>query len=96
MRARVAVLDGDVVGLAGLMTQNGHLVVFSEIRPALRRFPMFILREARVLMQAIGEREAWCIADRSERGAERFLTYLGWRFVATTSQGKVFTWPNWR
>lgn len=92
-RARVAEMDGEIVGLVGWYVERGRAYVFSEVREPLRRFPRVIWREARTVMDAMRV-PAVCVADKDEPGAERMLRRLGWRHVGSTRDGEAYAWRS--
>lgn len=76
IRATVAELNGEVVGIAGYYMAQGVAFVFSESRAELPK--MTIWREAVKYMNGLNV-PAICVASV---GAERFLERLGWRHLS--------------
>ena len=91
-RAWVAEVDGEVIGIAGYYLRGGAALVFSDMREAMKAYPVTIMREARRLMARI-KVPAVCIADPDLPGSGRFLERLGWRFDRRTEEGDQYTWP---
>lgn len=92
VRARVAEMSGEIVGVVGWRMVNGIAHVFSEIRPALKAHPRRIVNEARRVMAMLPH--AVCVADPSIKNAPRFLIWLGWQHIGCTSFGEVYAWRN--
>lgn len=95
MRAWVAELDGEVIGIAGYYMRQGWVQAFSDMNDAMRQYPGTIMREARRFMARL-KSPALCIASCSEKNAARFLGYLGWRHVGTSEEGEVYAWQPHR
>lgn len=84
MRAIVAVVDGEIMGIAGLRYTPYGLVAFSEMAPGAERFPVSTMRCARMLVQMIRQCQAPVYAMAgNDKTAPKFLARLG--FVPTIS-----------
>lgn len=92
MRAWVADLGGRPVGIGGVMYLSSDLppVLFSAMKPELRRFPKAIVSGARQLMAAMSGHYAIARADPAEAHSQKLLTRLGLQHV----QGSVFEWTK--
>lgn len=92
-RAWVAVLDGEVVGLAGYYLPGGPPIVFSQITDGLRPHRKFIVRIARDFM-AMMPSPILAVASRKEPTSERFLKWLGFEWVRSDDVGEVYQWQT--
>jgi len=80
VRAYVAVLNGEVVGIGGVAFHGKQLVVFSDIKPALKPYPLTIWRGAKKVMGLV-KGSATALVDPDMATAPRFVKGLG--FVPT-------------
>jgi hypothetical protein len=94
MRAIVAELAGEPVGLAGLAYPPGGVIVVSVVRPALRAFPLAILAGAKIVTGWARDAGALAIAEPDYPDAPRLLEWLGFDFLGETAQGKVYGWKR--
>lgn len=96
VRALVAVLDGEIVGIGGLRYQGDSVVAFSKLAPAIRSRRKDIVRGARAVMQMIERRgkPVMAAAEPTEPNAPSFLARLGFEQVATVEGMEVFRWLN--
>lgn len=92
--AHVAVLDGEPIGVVGLMFDPRGAYYFSDLRPEMRRWPMTIVRGVRAFLADVGETNAPAIADTEEPGAPRLLSLLGFDHVTSTAGGEVFVYAG--
>lgn len=93
MRAKVALIDGEPVGLAGYYLRGGVAFVFSTQLGPLEGKGRFILREARKFMSEI-KFPARCVADPARPSAGRFLRRLGWRLATSVDGLEVYEWQT--
>lgn len=81
MRALVAQdADGDLLALGGIGLAQGRWFAFLDLKPAMRPHKMTIARSALRFLEACradGIRYIYAKADRSEPGAVRWLTRMG-------------------
>ncbi len=84
-----AELDGEVIGLCGLYRESGAKVVFSEIRPQMRKHKKAIGKACRMLMQMADKTPGTthAVASPTEPTAGYLLAKLG--FVPTGEFGPV-------
>lgn len=94
VRAWVADLGGDILGVVGMRPVYGATLVFSDIREDMRRYPVLIYRVARWAMEKAAERglPVMCLEDRQEETAPAFLTRLGWELAAENHEGRAYIW----
>ena len=101
LRAWVAVLDGRVVGIAGVAyggLSKSRFVpeAFSEFKPELQpylRSPQVQTAIRRVVKMIRTTRPGpIAYADSKHPGAERLLTRLGAVRIASSEQGEVYQW----
>lgn len=92
LRAKVALIDGVPVGLAGYYMVGDVAFVVSTMTDAIKDKPMLIWREAKAFMAAL-KVPAQCVADPDIPGAGKFLRRLGWQSVGLRNGTEVFQWP---
>lgn len=83
-RARVARLDGRTVGIGGYYVDGARMVVFLELAPQARRYPIALFKALRQGMREASVRGLSLQAglDESVPGAVRLLEHLGFERVA--------------
>lgn len=91
-RAFAAVLDGEVLGVCGYFHDHARLVLYSKMRPELRRWKKVIVRGVRLAMQAASKVRAPIVATADEAVPQRFLKKLGFEHVVDNVYWKP-TWP---
>lgn len=89
MRAIVARVDGEIMGIAGIKYTAAGLVAFSDAKPGAERFPVSMVRMARMLVKIMGDIEAPIYALSSQPTAPALLERLG--FVQTQNP-EVYKW----
>ena len=96
MRAWVAELDGEVIGMAGHYLEQGCVMVFSTMKDKMRDFPITIMRASREFMTTLAKSglPAMCVASSDECNACAFLERLGWVHAGTSEDGEVYTWTS--
>lgn len=100
IRGYVAILEGQVVGVGGLSFERESVLLFSDIKDALRPFKKDIVKGLLILLSLIEKAKfpIFAIANKQEKMAERLLSRLG--FIESghsTDNGKIF-WrvPIWQ
>ena len=84
MKALVATIDGEIIGIAGLRYTPYGLIAFSEMKPGAEKYPVSTMRCAKMLVELIRETEAPVFALAGNKTtAPKFLARLG--FVPTIS-----------
>lgn len=76
VRAYVADLDGDILGIAGISFHGSLLIAFSDIKPEMRKFPITIMRGARKVLD-MTRAPILAYPDPDIEGAPRLLERLG-------------------
>lgn len=79
IRAFVALLDGEPVGVAGIAYRGDKLEVFSNLRPEMMGHRLTIYRTARKIVAFLAQdwRTAYALPQADIPGAVRFLERLG-------------------
>lgn len=90
IRAVVALEDGKPIGIAGIARKCGVLMMFSEMKPEMRKYPKQMLKAAKKLMTLIEGLPVLAVADPNEPTAERLLRHLGLDYIGHCSEGEVF------
>ena len=90
VKALAGVLDGDIVGVAGLASRAGIIVAFCDVRPEARAFRITIGRAAQRFMAEAAKRHKFIFAeaDENEPGARRWLQSLGFEQI----DGALYRW----
>lgn len=91
MRAIVAVIDGELMGIAGLRYTPYGLVAFSELKPGMEKYPVSIMKGGRMLVKMIRESDAPVYAVGRLPTAPAFLQRLG--FKPAQNEG-TFVWEH--
>lgn len=91
MRALVAVMDGEPVGIIGLAREPLAMRFFSEFKPELQPYlrSIKIMRGIKKAMQHVKASPGFVYAVAKHDEGKRILTRLG--FVDT---GEIFIWPS--
>lgn len=85
---------GEVIGLAAVV-HSKPLQAFSDITTELKQSPRDIVRaihKFRSILNSYGDREIFAIASEKEKTSENFLRHVGFDYVTTTTQGRLFKW----
>lgn len=90
VRAIVAELNGEPVGIAGIAHKNGCLVLFCDLKPEMRKFRKSIVKAGRQLMSMTKGRTVRSVADPNIPGSGRFLEAIGLKRVGPSRHGEVF------
>lgn len=91
MRLFKVVDDGRLLGIFGYHYMNGKAVIFSNIHAKMPAKKLF--RIAIACMKKISQHGVPLIALASECTAPRFLEHLGFKYVASNTQGDIYEWP---
>jgi hypothetical protein len=96
VRAVVGLLDGKVVGIAGVFLDRNHVVAFSEMKEEARRYKKTILRAGYMVYDIMQKYNVvFAVANPQEKGARRLMARFGFRFVEINSAGEeVYQWHN--
>ncbi len=92
MRGYVVKLDGKPVAIGGINYDDGFLALFSEMSDEMRPFKVSIVKFALEGLKLIGRAPCLAVADPDEPMSGRLLEFLGFVYVGTTEQGRVFKW----
>lgn len=92
IRGIAAELDGETIGVAGVL--HGYPTqAFSQMDDRLRRYPKTIMLAARKFREILQSYDvAYAVASREEKNADRFLTYVGFKYLQTTTSGRTYRW----
>lgn len=93
-KAFVAVLDGKPVAIAGVCYEGRGRPprFYSEMKPEMRPYRKAIVRGARLMLDSLRGMHALAIASQEEPGSVRLLLHLGFKYLASNSQGDIFVW----
>lgn len=93
MRAWLAEVDGEIIGICGIARTRGRWVAFCDIKDELRRFKKVILKTGLLMMREArkaGIRYVYSEPNPDEPNAERFLQALG--FHLDPRSMSLFRW----
>ena len=94
VRAMVADLNGVSIAVAGVMAiPDQPAVFFSDMKPEMRAFPLWILEGARRVVRQFASPGMLAFACPEERDPAKLLCALGFRATGMMSpSGEVFIW----
>jgi hypothetical protein len=98
VRGIVGLLDGKVVGIAGVCFDHDNIIVFSEFKEEARKYKKSIVKAA-LMVYEIMQRYSivYAVANKQEKGAKRLMARFGFEFVEVNSEGEeVYRWLKWR
>jgi hypothetical protein len=93
-RGYTLTLDGEPVGIAGVMLKEDRGILFGEAKEAARAYPWAIYKGVRRVMKLV-ERAAMpvvAVADPNIPRSEELLVHLGFWHVDTCQYGEVYRW----
>jgi N-acetylglutamate synthase-like GNAT family acetyltransferase len=84
VRGFTAEKDGQVLGVAGLMYMPSAIIAFAEMGEDCQKYPMTIMRIARLMRELMRGRIApvFAVADTNWPNSEAFLEHVGFERVA--------------
>lgn len=96
MRAIVAVLDGEPIGIGGVFREDHMHVVFSEMKPEMRKYKKAILKVSYMVYDIMKRYNVvYAVANKEEKTAPRLITHFGFRLAEINSEGEeVYIWHN--
>lgn len=94
MRAWVADLDGNPVGIAGILFHQGQNIMFSKMTDALKPYRRFIVRAARAVVERSRHYRPVAVADSRLPGAPKLLAHAGLVSIGHSSSGEMFQCPT--
>lgn len=94
VRALVGVVDGEILGIAGLEYAGEQMTAFSCYRPESKKYPLSTMKMGKRLVKMIENygKNVLALADKDEPTAPDFLERLGFVFVGNTAEGRVYKW----
>lgn len=98
VRAIVGILDGKVVGLAGVFLDRNQVIAFSEMKEEARGYKKAILKAGFMVYDIMTRYPVvFAVANPNEKGAHRLLTRFGFEFVELNGEGEgVYKWVKWQ
>jgi hypothetical protein len=92
VRGFAAERDGELMGVAGVMYMPGRLLAFAEMVEEGQRYPLSIMRMARLMRGLLREISSpvFAQADAQYPNSGNFLEHLGFRHV----QGDMYVFKN--
>jgi len=98
LRGVVGILDGKVVGIAGVCIDDNHVVAFSEMHEDARKYKKTILRAGYMVYEIMQRYNVvFAVANKQEKGARRLMARFGFEFVEVNGTGEeVYRWLKWR
>lgn len=94
MRALVADLDGEIIGIGGVAYYPNKIVAFSEIKPKFRKYKKTIYKAAKMVCKIVDKygASALAISSESEKNSGELLARMGFVHIGKTSQGDIYQW----
>lgn len=95
VRAWAVELDGEAIGIGGIAYRPApqQAYFFSDIKPALARFPKLILRASRAFLAEHARPGLCAFTGPHYPTGPRLLEHLGFRFVMQGDTHGVYVWP---
>jgi hypothetical protein len=93
MRAIVLEIDGEIMGLGGVMRRNNQLMAFMEMKDNAPKFPVSVVRAAHKAIKEIISSynvPVYAAVDEEWKTAPRFLEYCGFIDSGIADNIKVF------
>jgi hypothetical protein len=96
MRVLVVDLEGELLGIAGLVYHPGQMLAFSSMKDEMRRYPVTIMKVAKRMAQMIERhgRSVVAVASNTAKNSDAFLQRVGFEFIGETSDGRVYRWQT--
>jgi N-acetylglutamate synthase-like GNAT family acetyltransferase len=96
VRAIVAELDGEIIGVGSLVYQPKSVTGLKmEIKPEMRRYKFSLHKGAKMLLdmaRATGMPAVAAIRDASEPRSSQWLERLGFQHAADDVSGEIWIW----
>lgn len=98
LRGVVGLLDGKVVGIAGVCMDKNHTVAFSEMKEEARPYKKAILRAGYMVYDIMQRYNVvFAVANKQEKGARRLMARFGFELVEVNAAGEeVYRWLKWQ
>lgn len=95
IRALTVEHDGEPVAIAGVL-HSTPMQCFSTMKDVVRQSPKTIVKCAKQLRNILNcyECRILAIAEDREPTAKRFLEFVGFEYLDTTSQGEIYQWQT--
>lgn len=90
VRALVAELDGELVGIGGIEYVGRQRIAFCWVKPGLKVYPLVIARAARQVLKMANGAPVIAFGDPEEPTSDRFLSRLGFEKRGAAPQGEVY------
>ncbi len=94
VRAFVAVRGSNVVGIAGVLYSHGLTPVLFSWADRTAMSTRDVVLGARYFLSQGLTFPAVALAEPNIAGSKRFLVKLGFRHLASMSEGEVYAWPG--
>lgn len=94
VRAMVFVRDGKLIGVAGLKTELGRQVLFSETKPDAGISAQAKWRCARMVVDIAKQqgKPIYTVIEVGDFRSQKWIRMLGFELVAASSEGEVYRW----
>jgi hypothetical protein len=91
IRGLVVELDGEIIGIAGVM-QGQCLQAFSSISDTMRKYPKSLVKAAIYFRSILSKYEApvYAIANPDESNSKGYLEYVGFEHY----DGSIYRWQT--
>jgi hypothetical protein len=93
LKGYAAILNGEVIGVAGIRYDGDSLILFSDMKEPARKYKKDIIRMIRLMDELLENIKypVLAIANKNESLSEKILIKLGFEYTGLNSpDGKVF------
>lgn len=94
LRGFVAVLEGRVIGIAGVYFDGKTMVAFSDMKEEMRKYKKDIVRGTRVVLAMLEERGTAVFAVCKDERAMAFVRRCGFQEMGSALDGRLMVWNN--
>ncbi len=89
-RAYAARDEDQTLGVGGIYYDGEYIIVFSSFKPEIEKYPLAKARGLKKIMEIVGDRECYAIADANFPSAPELLERIGFEHV----EGRIFRWKQ--
>jgi len=95
LRGYVFMKDGEPIGVAGLKSEQGMQVLFSDTKPDATISAMEKWRCAKMVMAACRTltKPVFAMVELGDFRSQKWIRSLGFGLVRATAQGELYAWP---
>lgn len=95
VRAVVGVMDGNVLGIGGIVYEDSYIKAFMDITEEGKLCKKSLAKATKMVLEMAKEKNLKLIAVADDTDiAPQFLEHFGFKFSHDTDIGPVYTWHN--